>query len=140
MQKNMSYDEASNMYGTEKYINFGRNDWKEIDNLEDTQADGRMKFQYTVQKWSRIMWTVLIWLRILVSGEIYELRFAQEAANLFEWECFLNKLLCLLAWINPYPTAFPYGNGMVLHFYQQQESSTTKTVHKVINKGLKTYV
>ena len=32
-------------------------------------------------------------------------------------------------WINPYPTAFPYGNGMVLHFYQQQESSTTKTVH-----------
>ena len=38
--------------------------------------------------------------------------------------------------INPYPTAFPYGNGMVLHFYQQQESSTTKTVHKIINKGL----
>ena len=42
--------------------------------------------------------------------------------------------------VNPYPTAFPYGNGMVLHFYQQQESSTTKTVHKVINKGLKAYV
>ena len=42
--------------------------------------------------------------------------------------------------INPYPTAFPYGNGMVLHFYQQQESSKTKTVHKVINKRLKTYV
>ena len=42
--------------------------------------------------------------------------------------------------VNPYPTAFPYGNGMVLHFYQQQESSTTKTVPKVINKGLKTYV
>ena len=41
---------------------------------------------------------------------------------------------------SPYPTAFPYGNGMVLHFYQQQESSTTKTVHKVINKGLKAYV
>ena len=40
----------------------------------------------------------------------------------------------------PYPTAFPYGNGTVLHFYQQQESSTTKTVHKVINRGLKTYV
>ena len=46
----------------------------------------------------------------------------------------------ILNTINPYPTAFPYGNGMVLHFYQQQESSTTKTVHKVINKGLKTYV
>ena len=43
-------------------------------------------------------------------------------------------------YINPYPTAFPYGNVMVLHFYQQQESSTTKTVHKVINKGLKAYV
>ena len=43
-------------------------------------------------------------------------------------------------YFNPYPTAFPYGNGMVLHFYQQQESSTTKTVHRVINKGLKTYV
>ena len=42
--------------------------------------------------------------------------------------------------VNPYPTAFPYGNGIVLHFYQQQESSMTKTVHKVINKGLKTYV
>ena len=41
---------------------------------------------------------------------------------------------------NPYPTAFPYGKGMVLHYYQQQESSTTKTVHKFINKGLKTYV
>ena len=36
-----------------------------------------------------------------------------------------------LTCINPYPTAFPYGNGMVLHFYKQQESSTTKTVHKV---------
>ena len=47
---------------------------------------------------------------------------------------------CTLTFFNPYPTAFPYGNGMVLHFYQQQESSTTKTVHKVINKGLKTYV
>ena len=48
--------------------------------------------------------------------------------------------LQLFTEINPYPTAFPYGNGMVLHFYQQQESSTTKTVHKVINKGLKAYV
>ena len=45
-----------------------------------------------------------------------------------------------VTYFNPYPTAFPYGNGMVLHFYQQQESNTTKTVHKVINKGLKAYV
>ena len=51
----------------------------------------------------------------------------------------LRDVVLLLS-INPYPTAFPYGNGMVLHFYQQQESSTTKTVHKVINKGLKAYV
>ena len=42
--------------------------------------------------------------------------------------------------LNTYPTAFPYWNGTVLHFYQQQESSTTKTVYKVINKGLKAYV
>ena len=48
--------------------------------------------------------------------------------------------VCKVSQINPYPTAFPYGNGMVLHFYQQQESSTTKTVYKVINMGLKTYV
>ena len=47
---------------------------------------------------------------------------------------------CYAGIVNPYPTAFPYGNGMVLHFYQQQESSTIKTVHKVINKGLKAYV
>ena len=49
-------------------------------------------------------------------------------------------ILTWLVYLNPYPTAFPYGNGMLLHFYQQQESSTTKTVHKVINKGLKAYV
>ena len=52
----------------------------------------------------------------------------------------VRMTLKFFMYINPYPTAFPYGNGMVLHFYQQQESSTTKTVHKVINKGLKTYV
>ena len=50
------------------------------------------------------------------------------------------RLRLVICWFNPYPTAFPYGNGMVQHFYQQQESSTTKTVHKVINKGLKTYI
>ena len=52
----------------------------------------------------------------------------------------LTEFCVQCVYINPYPTAFPYGNGMVLHFYQQQESSTTKTVHKVINKRLKTYV
>ena len=43
----------------------------------------------------------------------------------------------LLQYINPYPTAFPYGNGMVLHFYQQQESSTTKTYTKSLTRDLK---
>ena len=52
----------------------------------------------------------------------------------------LLKLIFFAQQHNPYPTAFPYGNGTVLHFYQQQESSTTKTVHKVINKELKAYV
>ena len=44
-----------------------------------------------------------------------------------------HQLMVYAYGVNPYPTAFPYGNGMILHFYQQQESSTTKTVHKVIN-------
>jgi hypothetical protein len=70
MQKNTGCDEASNMYGTEMYINFGKNDRKELCNWEDTHADGRMKIQYTVQKWSRIVWTGLIWLRILFSDKI----------------------------------------------------------------------
>ena len=55
-------------------------------------------------------------------------------------EVLCTSLLVFGVTLNPYPTAFLYGNGMVLHFYQQQESSTTKTVHKVINKRLKTYV
>ena len=57
-----------------------------------------------------------------------------------KWKNCTQHIFPALAVDDPYPTAFPYGNGMVLHFYQQQESSTTKTVHKVINKGLKTYV
>ena len=58
-----------------------------------------------------------------------------DISSSFSWKDHIDHLM-----FNPYPTAFTYGNGMVLHFYQQQESSTTKTVHKVINKGLKTYV
>ena len=58
-----------------------------------------------------------------------------------EWAVHVTSVRSLLEGsINPYPTAFPYGNGMVLHIYQQQKSSTNKTEHKVINKGLKTYV
>ena len=62
-----------------------------------------------------------------------------EILRINEGNC-RQQISRLLFVINPYPTAFPYGNGMVLHFYQQQESSTTKTVHKVINKWLKAYV
>ena len=62
----------------------------------------------------------------------------------FKWiteDCYISDSVSVITFMySPYPTAFPYGNGMVLHFYQQQESSTTKTVHKVINKGLKAYV
>ena len=66
-----------------------------------------------------------------------------DSFQIFKYRGVLTLDLELLSKIsinNPYPTAFPYGNGMVLHFYQQQESSTTETVHKVINKGLKAYV
>ena len=41
------------------------------------------------------------------------------------------------ACLNSYPTAFPYGNGMVLHFYQQQESSTPKLYTKSLTRDLK---
>ena len=60
--------------------------------------------------------------------------------NLAAVKCTTIQVIKRPLLLNPYPTAFPYGNGMVLHFYQQQESSTTKTVHKVINRGLKAYV
>ena len=69
-----------------------------------------------------------------VWDELSEIWFKKMCSGLHvQYSLFLSSF-------NPYPTAFPYGNGMVLHFYQQQESSTTKTVHKVINKGLKAYV
>ena len=64
----------------------------------------------------------------------------QAALDTHFWHICPEKFCIMYVYINPYPTAFPYGNGMVLHFYQQQENSTTKTVHKVINKGLKAYV
>ena len=66
---------------------------------------------------------------------------ASKTVRTSPWNVMMLRLWrSKICFINPYPTAFPYGNGMVLHFYQQQESSTTKTVHKVINKRLKAYV
>ena len=47
------------------------------------------------------------------------------------------KLLYNTIPVNRYPTAFPYGNGMVLHFYQQHESSTTKLYTKSLTGDLK---
>ena len=83
----------------------------------------------------------------IYSKKPFPLRLSDQSVSnviYFTTTCPVQRLLfdlfTLKICINPYPTAFPYGNGMVLHFYQQQESSTTKTVHKVINKGLKTYV
>ena len=86
---------------------------------------------------------------MLWTGSVTQFKKPKRSFLSYGYTAFLininNKQLSILFvkkydYINPYPTAFPYGNGMVLHFYQQQESSTTKTVHKVINKGLKTYV
>ena len=76
---------------------------------------------------------VILWTR-----SVSDRRYAERQNTEFHFRWLSSKILPFI--VNPYPTAFPYGNGMVLHFYQQQESSTTKTVHKVINKGLKTYV
>ena len=83
--------------------------------------------------------------KIRVQWNIQPLNSQQSSNGNIFYQCYMyhsTKIIghSLVTCINPYPTAFPYGNGMVLHFYQQQESSMTKTVHKVINKGLKTYV
>ena len=76
-----------------------------------------------------------------MSGAVPPLPFVLSRRNQGQLcDVFSSDRFVVLVQLNPYPTAFPYGNGMVLHFYQQQESSTTKTVHKVINKGFKTYV
>ena len=92
-------------------------------------------------------WLLVVSAYFALSALLYMCK--QERPRSQEQACITEKkysaltsnfsVLCLL-YFNPYPTAFPYGNGMVLHFYQQQESSTTKTVHKVINRGLKAYV
>ena len=76
---------------------------------------------------------------------LYHTLLIHNGTKMVEWQDPVTyNIISLLKshwmYIIPYPTAFPYGNGMVLHFYQQQESSMTKTVHKVINKGLKAYV
>ena len=78
----------------------------------------------------------------LCEETLIKLSALNSVRNHFNYQNIVNNFFIFenKCMFNPYPTAFPYGNGMVLHFFQQQESSTTKTVHKVINKGLKTYV
>ena len=77
-----------------------------------------------------------------VSCDVLKSRYVLSSLSMKQKEakpaCNWSFEICENMWFNPYPTAFPYGNGMVLHFYQQRESSTTKTVHRIINKGLKT--
>ena len=88
----------------------------------------------------KFMYYYFVLLEHLGSEQLFESSHsASDNSSLRRPGIYMN-LLFVTYKLNPYPTAFPYGNGMVLHFYQQQESSTTKTVHKVINKGLKTYV
>ena len=90
---------------------------------------------YVYENYSQTFHVFIFDPQILPSSEF--IRYDSEVCKAY----YSNRLGRIILWLfNPYPTAFPYGNGMVLHFYQQQESSTTKTVHKVINKGLKTYV
>ena len=92
--------------------------------------------QYTVHiELNFITGDSFYWLTLLECINYSPWGWLSKGLNMFE----LSTVL-LQRWLNPYPNAFPYGNGMVLHFYQQQESSTTKAVHKVINKGLKAYV
>ena len=48
--------------------------------------------------------------------------------------------VCILGLINPYPTAFPYGNGMVLHFYtstSNKRAAQPKLYTKSLTRDLK---
>ena len=101
-------------------------------------------FRQSIKISEEVVW--LLHLTCYVQNFICERSFSNSCHNsrslnlLFILTKYIILALYEVCTFNPYPTAFPYGNGMVLHFYQQQESSTTKTVHKVINKGFKTYV
>ena len=99
---------------------------------------------FTSSPWFQVLHTVCQYLHIWkmkFQHHLWDLALTDFHLYLISQFKFPLQNVTYCKWtFNPYPTAFPYGNGMVLHFYQQQESSTTKTVRKVINKGLKTYV
>ena len=105
----------------------------------------RLKIIWLILVNNHCMWRYKKYTHLTACTSDYKL----WSPNYSAWSGRNHEVYCNKAWSwkslrkkrnIPYPTAFPYGNDMVLHFYQQQESSTTKTVHKVINKGLKTYV
>jgi hypothetical protein len=107
---------------------------------------GRHKFQNVTskktcidatQRHSDLKLVGCLWVTVLCIQNCF---FAENLSRSVQENLWFFTLRAITKNINPYPTAFPYGNGKVLHFYQQQERSTTKTVNKVINKRLKTYV
>ena len=114
-------------YGEEGEVHTGfwRGNLRERDHSEDPGLDRRI--------------TVLSYVLIVLSYILFVCKCVLYYYNRVSTQMQLTNISININ-INPYPTAFPYGNGTVLHFYQQQESSTTKTVNKVINKGLKAYV
>ena len=104
-----------------------------------TESSCTWTFSYTFMacKWTTLLchiWYMTVTFQLRIFLNLFTFVFPSCRVSLIQSPALHTTFL------NPYPTAFPYGNGMVLHFYQQQESSTTKTVHKVINKGLKAYV
>ena len=105
----------------------------QIPTLQTVSQNNIMLQDHKLPGWYHVVWQV-------VTNSMHELTYQITQHHPQHHILIFTALWTSNPNINPYPTAFPYGNGMVLHFYQQQESSTTKTVHKVINKGLKAYV
>ena len=117
---------------------------RDLGNLKKKKNTHTFLWKKIYKHQKKKLWSVLTWDFVTATFNCKDMYSNFE--DLCTYVCFIvgtwhsRNMTILVVQINPYPTAFPYGNGMVLHFYQQQESSTTKTVHKVINKGLKTYV
>jgi len=65
----MNCDEASNTHGRGIQTNFGRK-YPKIIPFGRFAHRRQDKKQYAIEKWSRIMWTGLIWHRMFVSDGI----------------------------------------------------------------------
>jgi len=57
-----------------------------------------------------------------------------------EYECNISNACVTKLRINPYPTAFHTGTVWFYTSTSNKRAARPKTVHKVISKGLKTYV